>query len=114
MSKNQDLICKCGKKIEITVPMYADKADNFVCKECYDKVPYKLKLDFSKCKTRELQGNYKDSTDKFLEIREGNNSIVLRFSKDQWFFLAGMFIDALSEEEKQGIAEMSFDGIILT
>jgi len=77
-------------------------------------VPYEIKLDFSKCLTNDLQGDYKNSTDKFLEILEGNNSIVLRFSKDQWFFLAGMFVDALSEEEKQGIAEMSFGGVILT
>ena len=71
-------------------------------------VPYKIRFDFSKCLTSDLQGDYENSTDKFLEIREGSNSIALRFSKDQWFFLAGMFVEALSEEEKQGIAEMSF------
>ena len=76
--------------------------------------PYKLKLDFSKCMTGELQGDYKDSTDKFLQIQEKDNSLILRFSKDQWFFLAGMFIDALSEEEKKGIAEMHLEGVMLT
>ena len=76
--------------------------------------PFRIKFDFSKCLTSELQGDYKDSTDKFLEIREWSNSLNLRFTKDQWFFLAGMFVDALSEEEKQQLAEMSFDGIILT
>jgi hypothetical protein len=45
MQKNQDLICKCGKKIEITVPMYADKDDNFVCKECYDKLTHKIEIE---------------------------------------------------------------------
>lgn len=75
--------------------------------------PYKLKLDFSGYKTRELQGDYKDSTDKFLEIREKNNSLLLKFSKDQWFSLAGMFFEALSEEEKKGIAEMYLEGVII-
>ncbi len=31
-------ICKCGKKIEITVPMYTDIDDNFVCMNCYKKL----------------------------------------------------------------------------
>ena len=75
--------------------------------------PFRIKFDFSKCLTSELQGDYKDSTDKFLKIQEGTNSLNLRFTKDQWFFLAGMFIEALSKEEKQGIAEMHLDGIIL-
>ena len=83
-------------------------------KSVVDKsLPYRIKFDFSKCLTTDLQGDYQDSTDKFLEIHEGSNSLNLRFSKDQWFFLAGMFIEALSKEEKQGIAEMHLDGIIL-
>ena len=76
--------------------------------------PYEINLDFSKYLTSELQGGYKKSTDKFLKILERYNSLTLRFTKDQWFFLAGMFVDALSEEEKQGLAEMYFNGIILT
>lgn len=34
------LICKCGKEIEITVPMYVDKNDNYVCKECFEKIKH--------------------------------------------------------------------------
>jgi len=28
--------CKCGKKIEITVPMFTDGKDKFICKDCYE------------------------------------------------------------------------------
>lgn len=28
--------CKCGKEIEITVPMFTDGKDKFICKDCYE------------------------------------------------------------------------------
>lgn len=37
-----DLKCKCGKEIEITVPMFVNKEGNFICKSCYEK---KKKID---------------------------------------------------------------------
>ena len=31
------LKCKCGKEIEITVPMFVNKEGDFICKSCYEK-----------------------------------------------------------------------------
>ncbi len=28
--------CKCGKEIEITVPMFTDGKGNFICKDCFE------------------------------------------------------------------------------
>lgn len=30
------LICKCGKEIEITVPMFVNKEGNFICNNCFE------------------------------------------------------------------------------
>lgn len=31
-----DLKCKCGKEIEITVPMFVNKEGDFICKRCFE------------------------------------------------------------------------------
>jgi len=72
MQKNQDLICKCGKKIEITVPMYADKDDNFVCKECYKKARgWTIKIfitNTGKKEANEVYRRIEDLADKLTSI----------------------------------------------
>ncbi len=106
MQKNQDLICKCGKKIEITVPMYVDKDDNFVCKDCFDKLalaenllqlddePFKFAKEiFVNSRIKFLRGPVFDLTLNINLIKELNTA--------QLKFLFGLIDTELKEREKK-------------
>jgi hypothetical protein len=106
MPKSQDLICKCGKKIEIMVPMYTDKDDNFVCKDCYDKLALAenlLQLDdetfksakeiFVNSKIKFLKGPVFDLT---LNI-----NIIKMLNTAQLKFLFSLINTELEEREKK-------------
>lgn len=79
------LICKCGNGIEITVPMFVDGEDNFVCKNCFEN---KKMLDGFIATTE----NY---IQKFQEILERNKS--KRKINDQLDLLIDDHIELLKE-----------------
>ena len=106
MQEKKDLICKCGKKIEITVPIYTDKDDNLVCKECYDKLALAenlLQLDDETFKlSKEI---FVNSGIKFLKgpvfDLTFNINIIKELNTAQLKFLFSLINTELEEREKK-------------
>lgn len=77
--------CKCGKKIDITVPMFTDGKDNFICKDCYEN-------------RKEIDGfiaTAEDYIKKFQEVIKRNEK--KRKINDQLDLLTDDFIELLME-----------------
>lgn len=82
-----DLKCKCGRQIEITVPMFENEG-NFICKECFENIKSIAGL----ITTSE---NY---IDKLQDVIERNQS--KRRINDQLDLLIDDCIDLLGELRK--------------
>ena len=77
--------CKCGREIEITVPMFTDGKDKFICKDCFENI-------------REINGfiaTAKDYIKKFQKVIERNQE--KRKINDQLDRLTDDFIELLNE-----------------
>ena len=77
--------CKCGKEIEITVPMFTDGKDKFICKDCFEN-------------KKEINGfiaTAEDYIKKFQKVIERNQK--KRKINDQLDLLIDDFIELLGE-----------------
>lgn len=89
----KNLICRCEKKIEITVPMYVDKDDIFVCKTCFIKLKRELIH-------RKIDSNWKPEPIEIIK-KKGSELGKILIMEDKWLikevFLADM-INLLYEQ----------------
>lgn len=77
--------CKCGREIEITVPMFTDGKDKFICKDCFEN-------------KKEINGfiaTAKDYIEKFQKVIERNQK--KRKINDQLDLLIDDFTELLGE-----------------
>lgn len=79
------MICKCGNKIEITVPMYVNKEGDYICKDCFDKIA--------------MSNDFIQTAEKYIEKLEiiMERNMFKRKINDQLDLMLDDFIELLKE-----------------